>query len=142
MKTNTREVLKTNRNSVLKKYLLIFLSQEPFFSQDVTEEDPATYKRKLEDVPTTQAAIDIVKQDIKALETETKMMNSKQSNERRQIIYLGEDKFVNYVRNANPWLESCLSTRKRKEKAKLLLNLLVMKLSTLIPSTQGLFLHR
>ena len=90
MKTNTREVLKTNRNSVLKKYLLIFLSQEPFFSQDVTEEDPATYKRKLEDVSTTQAAIDIVKQDIKALETETEMMNSKQSNERRQIIYLGE----------------------------------------------------
>ena len=65
------------------------MSQEPFFSQDVTEEDPATYKRKLEDVSTTQAAIDIVKQDIKALETETEMMNSKQSNERRQIIYLG-----------------------------------------------------
>ena len=82
---------KSEPNSYSQSYSTNYvLSQEPIFSQDVTKEDSGTYKRKLEDLPTTQAAIDLVKQDIKALESETEMIRPKQSNERRQIVYLGE----------------------------------------------------
>ena len=57
-------------------------------SQGFTEKE--SYIKRLENVTSTQAAIDIVKRDIIALESESEMIGQKQSNERRQIIYLGE----------------------------------------------------
>ena len=68
------------------------LSQQASFThtQDDLYHDSGSYVRRLENVHSTQAAIDIVKEDVKALESETFMIENEKSSERRQIVYLGK----------------------------------------------------
>ena len=55
------------------------------------------YARRLENLPSTQAAIDLVKRDVEEFEAEAFYQFKNKSEERRQIVALGEQ--VNDLRN-------------------------------------------
>ena len=50
-----------------------------------------SFLQKLEDVPSTQHAINLVKQDLQDLKSESFMVSDEKSAERKQIIWLGTE---------------------------------------------------
>ena len=68
-----------------------------FVNHSDAYQESEVYVRRLENLPSTQAAIDSVKRDIEALNSETFLVDTNKSAERRQIISLGEQ--VNDLRN-------------------------------------------
>ena len=68
-----------------------------FVNHSDAYQESEVYVRRLENLPSTQAAIDSVKRDIEALNSETFLVDTNKSAERCQIISLGEQ--VNDLRN-------------------------------------------